>query len=435
MLQKILDKFLSRWELWVGGIAALAILVLVFIYSDHIAEWAGYGDMEAEDGAISSGARLFRDAVVLVVALFGIGLAIARALNLDRQAKTGEERLLRERFATAAELMTKEIAGNPAISARVSGMYIMEELAIAYPGRFLVSILKTLAAYIKDNAQITATPPLVKGLIPDMPRLLGEDVITAFSVINRLYEKNEQGDIPKAFFPPILDFSRVDFSHLDFSRTYGLRWFRLAGANFSGANLHDVNLRKATLEGATLHGANLSYALLCGAFMYGAQLQGATLIGTHLQKPAAEWQRADLSWARIHGFLDVTNWFVDCYATDFMLSSIEKEPSKMEKGRMTHRIWRHPNSKLADIPEQGINDWDLEECCRVSTSALVGAFRNFSERYEFPQTPRGESFRKAAVKLLDDGKLPPDFPSDWRKWLEELKSSTSLGITRRVVDT
>ena len=140
----------------------VGIIFATFHYRPALAKWLEY-TMVMGNSVISPGTRVFRDAMVALAAVIGIAIAVWRGVMLDRQTKTGEERLLRERFATAATLMAKEIAGKPAIAARVTGIHIMDEVAKTSPDIFLTQTAKTMVAYIKDNAQTTAKPTKEEG--------------------------------------------------------------------------------------------------------------------------------------------------------------------------------------------------------------------------------------------------------------------------------
>ena len=463
----LVAHFLNHWKKWAGGICFL-ILVTAFVLSDDLAKLAGYGaELPKDKSEMSPGARFFRDFVVFVIAAIGIVLAIRRAIDLNRQAKTAEsqfelankqfkeqsatttkqfkqaeDRMFNERFTTAAELMAKEVAGKPAIAARVSGIHIMGELANAAPDIFLAQTLNTMVAYIKDNVRVTATPPLPSvALLPAEPSILGEDVKTAFAVVDGLFAKRRNGKLPGKLFPNFLDLSYADFSYLDLTphQVGGLNHFKWECANFSGAVLHTAVLEDAHLFGAIFHGADLSLAQLGGALLHNAELDGATLAISNLrnyivnQKTApVEVSGASFRWTIAAGALiHFKNWDIKCFATDFSGAGIEVPPSTKEKERMASQIWHNMTPGLEDIREQDEGHWDLASC--PTTSALVGAFRNFAEKpkdkYQDNPTERAKSFRTAAVKLLVDGKLPSDFPHDLRQWVErDLKPDPDYGV-------
>ena len=415
----LVTHFLNHWKKWAGGICLLILVAAAFMFSDFLAKLAGYG-AELPEGdkktysEMTPGARFFRDFIVLVVAVIGIAMAAWRAIMFDRQTKTGEERLLRERFATATELMAKEVAGKPAIASRVGGINIMDEVANAAPDIFLIQTAKTMVAYIIDNAQATAIPPLSKDkTLPDKARILGEDVKAAFRVLNNLGKTRIGTDHASS-----LDFSYVDFSYLDLREMHvtGLHRFKWAYADLSGANLEGADLHGANLMMARLHGTNLPMANLEGASLRGAQLQGANLASVEADASTV-WDLTNLSFASLrHAHMEVRDWTaVIFYATDLSHTSIKKL-TEYACNRLEGNIWHSGAEELAHIEEQSENDWNLDAC--GSTSALVGAFWNFAEWHRHPHlSNRAMGFIAAAIK----SGLPQDFPHKWRKWLDEIK--------------
>lgn len=334
--EKTSDKPATRLS-W-GEIAAIGVIValVVFAFRDFLAECVGYA--ATIEGGMNRGARFFRDLMVALAAVIGITIAARRTSALDRQSKTSEKRLLNERFATAAELMAKEFAGKVpgvtvivndktenaekkeeetgafqprhATAARISGIYAMGELAIQAPKDFAEQVVKSLIAYIKDNATETAKKPSQTEPedLPDELRrewfMLGEDVKSAFAVLFRiLNDKRAKAEIDG----DILDFSYQNFMKLDFSKTqvnigHYKNW---AGTNFRGALFIDAVFHKgvllenadfynAVLGGAKLIEADLSYATLQRAKLRRADLRGADMRHAH-------WGGAFLEEAKMHG--------------------------------------------------------------------------------------------------------------------------------------
>ena len=451
----LVAHFLNHWKKWLTLIliaAPMAVVVAAFNYRDDIAVWAGYATTVTgaatvpNDGGISAGARLFRDFIVLTIAVIGIVLATVRAIVLHSQAETAknqfelansqfqhqtdaakmqynqaESRMFDERFSTSAELMAKEIAGKPAIAARISGINIMDEVANAAPDVFLTQTVKTMVAYIKDNAQTTAKPTKEEGKpLPDEARVLGEDVKAAFAVIGGLFAKREGGGISGMLSPDILDFSNADFSHLNLNKQQvpEVRWFKKwREADLSGADLHRAELKHADFTGAIMHGTDLSRAELGGANLCYAQLQGASLFHAYLQEPPPVLHdpdfpssKADFYWANLsYAHVDFERWQARFHATDFSHAVIKKGPFSYDD--VCGKIWHSEQEEFANIRQQDSDNWTLGFCLETSTSALVGAFRNFSQRNDAP----GQSFREYGLKRLS--RIPSDFPSRWRGWL------------------
>lgn len=425
----LVARFLNHWKKWAGGIVLLAVVGTIFAtfhYRPALAKWLEY-TVVAGNSVISPGTRIFRDAMVALAAVIGIAIAVWRGVMFDRQTKTGEERLLRERFATAATLMAKEIAGKPAIAARVSGIHIMGELANAEPESFLRQTVSTMVAYIKDNVRVTAYPPLPKtGEFPGARSILGEDVKAAFLAIQSLHAICGQ---PQLFpSPDYLDFSHCDFSHLDLSKEQihvNLGVFKWEKSNLSGVNLHEASLDGANLTGAILHGADLSGGVsLRDVTLTHAQLQGANLEGAHIYD-TTKWSKADMSWASLRrAFLGCHDWDAIFFATDLSGANIQKRPSLVHRLQYLEGcIWHSKQPKFSSVEkEQDRKKWDLARCRDTSTSALVGACYNFSGRYYGnAYSEQSMNFREALL-----GELPDNFPNDWREWLEKYNPESGV---------
>ena len=343
------------------------------------------------------------------------------------QAQHDRDRIAGEQFSDAVKLLAQKDAKNkPAIDASIGGIYYLQILANNHIKEYGAQVVKTLIVYIKQNAQLTAQlivqPPLKENETPKEAREsetpkearvlgdLGEDVKTAFNVLEQLLAAREQ-DSAEWNKPPDgirlsdrdLSFSDQDFSWLDLSASQvgGLRRYIWIWVNMQGASLNWVDLQGADLMGAQLQGASLLGVDLRGANLSGAQLQGANLSGAQLQY-------TDLSGAKLDD------------ETILPSDLSENLPAK---------IWhsgRQPKlSEIASLLPDA--EWDLTPFLH-SGYVLVGVLRNFSGRRKFlagKDVIRAKTLRKAMRKLLDEKKLPEDFPQDWQDWLGEIESDGS----------
>ncbi len=449
--------------------ALAAIVTIAAIFRDTFAECLGYaatvtetttapGDTTAtvkEIATSSPGGRFLRDFIIALAVVIGMMIAGVRSYASFTESKTAESRLLNERFAAAAELMAKETAnGNPAIAARIGGIYIMEELANSNPARFLRQAVINLIAYIKDNAQLTATPPLKEGRIPDAPRFLGEDVKAAFAVINSLRESHKKG------FPAAdLDLSHQNFSCLNFNKGQieGMRFFNwehtvlqgallnetdLRGTDLSNADLRGAIFLRTKLNGAELQDADLRLAYLHGASMQGASLLGANLSGAHF--PYSDLRGADLWSARIHNacfpsgtrFGETEMPIEECIGEwsesdrhqcleEMGRLGVKPHPEVRHIGKtvflrrdMDGKIWGcqgWPHS--AHRPDK--MPWDFSQY--EDGYAIAGILRNFAKKspgcVKPPEPERAKDLRMQARHALENGKLPQNLPEKWREWL------------------
>ena len=510
----LVRHFSAHWGKWAVLITLVAaVIVGAFVCKDSIAVWAGYAATAAQaatvpdDGGISPGARLFRDFMVLFIAVIGLVLAVVRAIVLHGQAEIernqfelansqfqhqtdaatrqfnqAESRMFDERFSTAAELMAKEIAGKPAIAARVSGINIMDEVANAAPDVFLTQTVKTMVAYIKDNAAETAKKPLqiepenqLLNILDVGTFALGEDVKSAFAVLHRILSgKDVGGKMNK----DVLDLSGQHFRKLDFGRAQIEHYTNWSGTNLQGArlykatfhkgvrlintdfskavlssadlteakltlaNMRETHLDKADLRGAVMHCAVLQGARLQEAKMHGsdlshlhplmtgkeandsdfskANLRGAKLEFANLR--GADMTGADLRGASLHGADLRGADLSDAKFGATNMTGVEIDSASLTdsvKEAMSEGIWYAPEDKWA----QGIadNDRNPKWDLELRNDDDYYALAGIVRNFVVEIDPKfgGETLRGRVRKLLDEGKLPPEHATRVRGYLEE----------------
>ena len=348
----------SLWPLIVGALIIIGALALFFYRGEWLAVSFGYAEIVTENGDsveknaihwLVSKTEFARDYFIAFASFIGIGLAFWRNFALDRQSKAAleqaeignrqvqhdQDRIAGERFSDAVKLLAQKDANEPAIDARIGGIYSLQTLANNRIAEYGAQVVKTLIAYIKQNAQ----PPLPKetketralsknlrnfvtgasmdsGILnaplQKKARDMGEDVRTAFKVLEQLLAAREK-DSTEWDKAPIgvqlssedLNFSGSNFSWLDMSgapinRLYRYKW---NGVNMQGARLAFANLQKADLTFANLESAELLQAKLQNAKLSRANLQGANLTEASLEKArlaSANLEGANLASANLH---------------------------------------------------------------------------------------------------------------------------------------
>ena len=489
--------FCRRWR-WIVGALILCALILYFFFGNYLAVFLGYAETVTETviendksvdkkttSWLSPGARLLRDLFIGIAAIIGIIMAGWRNFALDRQSKAAQEqakignqqaqhdrdRIAGEQFSNAVKLLAQKDAENkPAIDARIGGIYSLQTLANNRIEKYGAQVVKTLISYIKQNAQLTAQPPLKENGTRKEARTLGEDVKTTFNVLQQLLAAREKDSVE--WNKPLdgiklsdrdLSFSGQDFSRLDLSTSqigglYRYTWGRvnLQGANLFCAQLQDANLWSAQLQDANLaeahlknakllnaqlqgvdlsgaqlqdailftakmQGANLARAQLQGANLADAQLQGANLADAQLQGAnlaRAQLQGADLARTQLQGakLSEAQLQFTD-------LSEAELDDETTLLSNLPRRIWHSGQPELSEIDSLSPDvEWDFDSFLD-SGYALVGVLRNFAFRYSQgsdDDETRAKKLRMAA-RTLDKKKLPEDFPQDWRDWLDGIE--------------
>ena len=508
-------NFLRRRWPWVVGALALTLAISAFLCRDWLAMYLGY-----EKTDLSPGARFLRDLFIGIAAILGIVMAGWRNFALDRQSKAAQEqakignqqaqhdrdRIAGEQFSGAVKLLAQKDAKNkPAIDARIGGIYSLQTLANNRIKEYGAQVVKTLISYVKQNAQLTAQPPLIEnetpketrasdnfisnfvvrpspdfGVMnarsPQEARALGEDVKTAFNVLEQLLaareedsaEWNEPADGIK-LSDQDLSFSGQDFSWLDLSASQvgGLHRYIWSQVNLQGANLSEAQLQGAKLLDAQLQDAILFRAQLQHAEFHRAQLQGADLLEARLPHAIlfrAQLQGADLARAHLHG-TDLSGAQLQgarlsnaqlqgakLYMAQLQganLSGAQLQGAKLSRAdlqnadlsraklddkttlpsNLSGKIWHFGEWELPEIDSLSPDaEWDLSLFFR-SGYALVGVLRNFSGRQIFlvgnGRMRRTKKLRLAARELLSKPELPNDFPQDWQDWLGRIESDGS----------
>ena len=342
---------------------------------------------------------------MLGIAAIGAGYFwLERNRALKQQAETDRLRLTDERFSDAVKLLSQnDKNGKPAIAARIGGIFVLEKLAKSPGSKYLAQVVKTLVAYIKENIRLTTKPLLAESKISQKARSLGEDVKTAFDVLDTLLDAHKQKTMEQ-FDLSIDDFNfhRYDFSWLFLSPVKSI--------DFCNYILVGIDMRGAILWNLDFRGAGLSHANLRESFLRKADLRGTRL-------DYAELQGADLSDAKL------------LYA-DFSGAELDEDTKLPPK--LSEEIW---HSGQAEFEKQDIKsrawdaEWDLEPFLN-SADSLASILHIYADCHIFHsetgnQKLRAKKLRQAARKLQEDGKIPKGFPQDWLSWLSKVKDDGS----------
>ena len=165
----------------------------------------------------------------------------------DRQVETDRIRLTDERFSDAVKLLSQnDKNGKPAIAARIGGIFVLEKLAKNFDSEYFAQVVKTLFAYIQENIQLTAKPLSAENKTPEKRHFLGEDVKTAFGVLDTLLGAHKQKKMKQfGLSSRDFDFHRHDFSwlHLSFVRGIDFCNYGSVGIDMQGTILSGLDLR------------------------------------------------------------------------------------------------------------------------------------------------------------------------------------------------
>jgi hypothetical protein len=259
--------------------------------------------------------RALNHLTVILAGIIGIPLLWIRTRAADRQARTGEQGHITDRFTKAIEQL-----GSEKMAVRLGAIYALERLSKDSPSDHW-TIMEALTAYVRDNAPLRPKKvpgnPFVELQVGDEGRPTeGEriqpvtDIQAILTVLGRRgkKERSRRGAVVRR-----LDLSRTDLhglvlpeAYLPYTDFFGadLHHAFLVGSDLRGANLHRANLQRARLQGvsfkeAKLHGAALMQAELEEAFLLGADLTRANLQAANLGR--ASLFRATLTDANLRG--------------------------------------------------------------------------------------------------------------------------------------
>ena len=203
----------------------------------------------------------------------------------------------------------------------------------------------------------------------------------------------------------------------------------LTSAELHGAKLTMAELNNANLKGAELHGAELLAAKLHGAKLAMAELQGAKL-------HSAELHGAELSRTQLHGAELLAAELHGAKLVKAGLQYTDLSEAKLDdvilSSNLPIKIWHSGQPELLELKIASLSpdaEWDLVPFLR-SGYMLAGVLHNFALPHGFifegdEHMIRAKKLRIAVCKLLDEGKLPENFPQHWRDWLGEIESDGS----------
>ncbi|MCY4616702.1 MAG: pentapeptide repeat-containing protein [Chloroflexi bacterium] len=311
----------------------VAIGVAVFVF-----DGSGLPDTaEGRSAVIRNVGLVIGGALALWVAVWRSQVADRQAKATQRQADTGQQRLLDERHQQGAAMLASEL-----LPVRLAGIYALQRLAESQPEEYHIPIMRLLCAFvrlpIRDDLHEPAAETEEESPILLADQRLREDVQAAIEAISACHERHY---IPASDAGFNLDLRGADLRSAKLERlnsapgrlgnhfsprarerlgrrlwllttwpTGGDRGAFLLGADLTKSLLDQAQLDRSSLSDArlidaqltfaslwdadlteaTLSGANLEFARLTGASLTQAKLDGAKLTG-------ASFSDADLSGA------------------------------------------------------------------------------------------------------------------------------------------
>ena len=298
-LKSAVMRSMGRWWCWmpVSAIGALFLILFIALVVQWIASdyRVPFSDAGPELLFVGLG---FHGYVLVAIATIGVPFAIWRGLALQqqseaaskqseaasRQSEIARSHLLNDRYQKGVELLCSE-----ALSARIGGIYTLEQLAKNDPPTYHIPIMSMFSVFVRNS------------LINNEQKGPPEDVCTILEVIGRRSSKQHEIESERnytinlkgarlcgwkhyvPFRVPKPDFSNVDFSYADLSQA-DISLVKLVRSRFVGANLLGAKLFGADLSHAHFFDTDLSDAVLARANLSEVSFSCVKLFGTSLEK-------------------------------------------------------------------------------------------------------------------------------------------------------
>ena len=291
----------KRARVWVPAliVAMLATgVALSFVFGDrHTLSCAWLCDFLAWLGDGESGSATIRNVGLVIAALIALPLALWRSMISHRQAVTGQQGLLNERYQKGAEML-----GSPVLSVRLGGIYGLASLAEDHPDQYHVPIFQLLCTFVRrppEEGKKDETEQVDREG-SDNEHELRQDVQAAITAISGRSEAGLAYERPtRGFLIEVTDSVAEGVT----VRRGGLFWLDLRGASLRYVDLLDAelswaNFKDADLSYSTLLEANLSHAILWNADLSHARLWKADLSKADISQ-SATLSNADLTYANL----------------------------------------------------------------------------------------------------------------------------------------
>ena len=284
-----IGRLIRKWEgaLWLAGAIGVVLIggILSWWFWDELGS-----DTESFSTTLRNVALVIGGVAAILLAVWRSRVSERQTTIAQRQAETAQHQaeiarhsLLNERYQRGAEMLGSEI-----LSARLGGIYALQQLAEDYPEQYHLRVMRLFCGFVRLPTRENGIEfgPETNEEQDRGPQTLRADVQDVMQAI-------------AARSPAGIELERKEEIKLYLRDAY-LSALQLQGANLAYAWLTNANLscavlphsdlsyarlRIANLSGAKLRNADLSEAVfwganLCGAVLRNAILSGADFCGT-----------------------------------------------------------------------------------------------------------------------------------------------------------
>ena len=214
---------------WTWSVLTLVVIAMIIGLPIYVWGWRPVWDWLSDNE--TNGATI-RNVGLVLAGIVAFPIAIWRGVVAQRQAKAAEQDLQNERYQTGAELL-----GHATLSARLGGVYALQQLDSEFPDRYHIPVMRLFCAFARH---------------PTSDASLDQQVVQRTqhtSYIGR--ELSLRADVQAVMEVIALrDRRSIEIEMAD-------RNFRMS---FHGANLHDLMLEDREMSDLGLIDANLTFA-------------------------------------------------------------------------------------------------------------------------------------------------------------------------------
>ena len=133
------QPLLRSWPFWIL-VWAVVVLLGAGLASSYYWDWLSAGD---------SGSAVVRNVILGVLAAIALPLALWRSSVVANQLVTAQRSLLGERYQKGAEMLN-----GTTLSARLGGIYTLQQLAQRYPSAYHVQVMRLFCAYFREQLSL-----------------------------------------------------------------------------------------------------------------------------------------------------------------------------------------------------------------------------------------------------------------------------------------
>lgn len=333
-----INSLMRSWTFWII-LWTLLVLLGAGLACLQYWDWLSTGE---------SGSAVVRNIFLAALAAIALPLALWRSWVAANQLVTAQRVLLGERYQKGAEMLN-----GTSLSARLGGIYTLQQLAQRYPSSYHVQVMRLFCAYFREQL-LLRHPFTNQESVEDLRRReerllphqivkrtiidertnrillqLTEDEQAIFDAFNSRSSSQIQAEENEDYLLDLTSLNLCNFDlhggkiiNMDLSNT------DLSGSSLRGSTFRRTNFRNTKLNGASLGGSvfiapkdhdnriesaplrlieanlfdvSLNNAYLFGAQLMNAQLKHASLKNAHLagaNVTGANFEGANISGAR-----------------------------------------------------------------------------------------------------------------------------------------